>query len=229
MTTPGSAHRAVWPIAGRAGRPEGERNGARKVTSRAWTHIGNQTIIDADSGAERRYLISPRTTRRNAASTCLISSLLRRSATSLSRWGSTAAVYSTSTRVCRPSRSTSGRKLAANADVAVGATSRWTTSEGQIARRPRSAARTARVLGSPWTAQPKDPTTHAVSPCHGGPCAASARSSSFAASAAGSARSLSWARRRAASISAERRAFDTVVPSLVSTARARSASSSGRK
>ena len=75
-----------------------------------------------EDGYDGRYLINPRTNR-NAASTCLISTLVRRPAASPSLRGSTAVVCSTSTRVRPPGNSTSGRKLAASADVEVGATS----------------------------------------------------------------------------------------------------------
>jgi len=76
-----------------------------------------------EDGYDGRYLINPRTNR-NAASTCLISSVVRRPAASPSLRESTAVVCSTSTRVSPPGNSTSGRKLAASADVEVGATSR---------------------------------------------------------------------------------------------------------
>ena len=75
-----------------------------------------------EDGYDGRYLLNPRTNR-NAASTCLISSVVRRPAASPSLRESTAVVCSTSTRVSPPGNSTSGRKLAASADVEVGATS----------------------------------------------------------------------------------------------------------
>jgi hypothetical protein len=58
---------------------------------------------------------------------------------------------------------------------------------------------------------------------------ASARSASSAATSSASARTTAAAFRRAASMSADRTAADTGVPSLVRTASARDASSSGRK
>jgi len=62
-------------------------------------------------------------TSRSTASTWRSSSWVKRPTGSPSRDGSTAAVCSASTRVSRPSTTTSGRKLAGSAEVDVGATS----------------------------------------------------------------------------------------------------------
>jgi len=81
------------------------------------------------------------------------------------------AVGSTSTRVCRPSSSTSGRKLAASADVEVGATSQVGNareSDCTIARLRQSVARTVCDLHSPRATRPKHLTTEAMSPFQGG-------------------------------------------------------------
>ncbi len=166
---------------------------------------------------------------RRAASTRRCSSKVSCPTLSPNRCGSTAAVCSANTRVTRPLISTSGRNVAGRADSDVGATNHVDSgSESDCTttanRDPScSCPRTSRGARSRNTS-PRTQRLHI-----GRTCAASARSAGSARNASASARNDARATSPAALINADRTATDTEVPSLVNTANARTASSSGRK
>jgi hypothetical protein len=104
-----------------------------------------------------------------------------------------------------------------------------TAAAGRTGLRRRIASRPARVRG-PASEHAAGILHHARSVSMSrNTCITSARSASSAASSSASACTAAAAFRRAASMSAARTAADTGVPSLVKTASAREASSSGRK
>lgn len=104
-----------------------------------------------------------------------------------------------------------------------------TTAAGRIGLRRRIAGRPARVRVPAEEHEAGKPHHARSVSMSRSTCIASARSASSAASSSASARTAAAAFRRAVSMSAARTAADTGVPSLVKTASARDASSSGRK
>lgn len=106
---------------------------------------------------------------------------------------------------------------------------RLTVAVGRIGLRRRIASRPARVRVPAEEHEAGKPHHARSVSMSRSTCNASARSASSAASSSASARTASAAFRRAASMRAARTAADTGVPSLVKTASARDASSSGRK
>jgi hypothetical protein len=104
-----------------------------------------------------------------------------------------------------------------------------TVAAGRIGLRRRIASQPARVHGPPGEHEAGKPHHARSVSMSRSTCTASARSASSAASSSASASRAAAAFRRAASMSAARTAADTGVPSLVKTASARDASSSGRK
>jgi hypothetical protein len=106
---------------------------------------------------------------------------------------------------------------------------RSTVAVGRIGLRRRIASQPARVRAPAEEHEAGKPHHARSVSMSRSTCIASARSASSAASSSASARTAAAAFRRAASMSAARTAADTGVPSLVKTASAREASSSGRK